>query len=114
MLPSLPSVALLLVNVNGQFTPPCATSPLALQLIADPDNVPVPAPVTVMFDAQVAVNETLALDAVVGVTVYLRLPQPVGGVVAVPDCQEPANASIEVEDGDVGVSPALSFLLSRS
>jgi len=48
-----------------------------------------------MLVAHVAVNETLALVVVVGVTVYFRLPQPVAGVDAVTDCQVPANASME-------------------
>src|SRR4030095_6664034 len=87
---------------------------LALQLIADPDSVPDPEPVTVMLVAQVAVNETFALVAFVGVTVYLRLPQPVAGVLAVADCHVPANASMEVVGvGLVGVS-VLSFLPMRS
>jgi hypothetical protein len=34
--------------------------------------------------------------------VYLRLPQPVGGVLAVTDCQVPAKASIDTV-GAVGV-----------
>jgi hypothetical protein len=41
------------------------------------------------------VNDTLAAVAVVGVTVYLRFPHPVAGVLAVTDCQVPANASID-------------------
>jgi hypothetical protein len=95
VLASVPGVALPFVNVNGQFTPPCDTRPLALQLIAEPDRVPAPDPVTVMLLAQVAVNDTLAALVVVGVTVYLRLPHPVAGVLAVTDCQVPANASME-------------------
>ena len=62
-------VAVLLVNVKGQFTPPWATRPLAFQLIADPDSVPDPEPDTLMLLAQVAVNDTFAVVVVVGVTV---------------------------------------------
>src|ERR1051325_11245582 len=104
MLPSVPSVALLLVNENGQFTPPWPTSPLALQLIVWPESVPDPEPVTLMLDAHVAVNVTFALVVLSGVTVYFRLPHPDGGVDAVTDCQEPANASIDAVGvvGDVG------------
>src|SRR3954454_10425588 len=92
-------------KLNGQFTPPWPTRPVALQLIADPLSVPEPEPVTVMLLAQVAVNETLALDEVVGVTVYFTLPQPVGVVEALTDVQVPANASSETVGvvGDVGV-----------
>jgi hypothetical protein len=36
------------------------------------------------------------------VTVYLRLPQPVAGVLAVTDCHVPANESSEVDVGEVG------------
>ena len=58
-------------------------------------------------------NDTFALVAVVGVTVYLRLPQPVAGVLAVTDCHVPANESSEVEVGEVGDSVVV-FLESRS
>src|SRR5689334_9201192 len=97
MLPSAPSVARLLVKVNGQFTPPCETSPLALQLIVSPDNVPAPDPLTEML---------LALVAVVGVTVYLTLPHPVAGFETVIDDHVPANASSEAPGvvGLVGLS----------
>src|SRR6185436_1016529 len=114
--PVASSVALLLVNVNGQFTPPWPTSPLAVQLIVFPLNVPEPDPVTVMLPAHVAVNDTFAVDVPVGVTVYFRLPQPVGGVDGVTEVQEPANAStvvVGVGLGDVGL-PVLSFLFSKS
>src|SRR5689334_3673371 len=100
--PSAPSSALLLANVNGQFTPPCETRPLELQLMAEPDSVPDPDPVTLMLLAQVAEKLTLALLVVVGVTVYLKLPHPVGGVLAVTDCHVPAKESIDA-DGVVGV-----------
>ena len=69
VLPSDASTALLFENVNGQFTPPWPTSPDALQSISEPLSVPDPAPVTVMFDAHVAVNDTLALVELTGVTV---------------------------------------------
>jgi hypothetical protein len=111
VVPSLPNVAVLLAKANGQFTPPWETRPLALQLMAEPASVPDPDPVTVMLLAQVAVKDTLAALVVVGVTVYLRLPHPVGGVLAVTDCQVPANASIEA-DGVVGLVGVLVELLS--
>src|ERR1044072_5867153 len=114
MLPSAPRVALLLVKVNGQLTPPCDTSPLALQLTVDPASVPEPAPVPVMWLARVAVNGAVALVDVVGLTVYFRLPQPVGGVLADTDCHVPANDSIAPGGvGEVGAS-VLSFLVRRS
>jgi hypothetical protein len=109
------SAALLLLKVNGQFTPPWDTRPLELQLRASPASVPLPEPVTVMLLAHVAVNDTFALVAVVGVTVYFRLPHPVAGVATATDCQVPANSSIFTVLGPVGVSLLLSdFLLSRS
>src|SRR5262252_8204651 len=117
IVPSVPSVALLFVNVNGQFTPPWPTRPDADQSMVDPANVPDPEPVTVMFAAQVAVNVTFALDVLTGVTVYFRLPQPVGGVDALTDCQVPANASIDVVGvvGEVGVEVEdVSFLVNKS
>src|SRR5436190_4982653 len=117
VLASVPGVALPLVNVNGQLTPPCDTRPLALQLMTEPDSVPAPEPVTVMLLAHVAVNDTLAALVVVGVTVYLRLPQPVWGVLAATDCQVPAKASIEtVGVVDVGLVGAvvLSFFANMS
>lgn len=102
--------------MNGQFTPPWPTRPLALQVIVCPLSVPAPEPVTVMLPAHVAVNDTFALDAVVGVTVYFRLPHPVGGVDALADVHVPANASIEAVGavGPVGVSSASSFSLRLS
>jgi hypothetical protein len=50
------------------------------------------------------VKVTFALEAVVGVTVYFRLPHPVGGVDDVIEAQVPANASTVVVGvvGDVG------------
>jgi len=70
---------------------------------------------TLMLLAQVAVKLTFALLVPVGVTVYLRLPQPVTGRAEFVDCQVPANASIDVVGplGDVGVDE-LSFLFKRS
>jgi hypothetical protein len=67
-----------------------------------------------MLLAQVAVNDTFAVVVVVGVTVYLKLPQPVAGALAVTDCQVPANEFSEavvvvVVVGLVGVV-AVSFL----
>jgi hypothetical protein len=57
--------------------------------------------------AQVAANTTVALFVPVGVTVYVRLPQPVTGsdVAAVADCHVPAKAVIDVVGvvGEVGV-----------
>src|SRR5262245_52501501 len=80
-----------------------------------PGSVPVPDPVTVMLVAHVAVNETFALVAVVGVIVYFKLPHPLAGVVAVTDCQVPANASIDVVVVVVGPVGVLEdFLLMRS
>ena len=67
-----------------------------------PLSVPAPDPVTLMLLAQVAVNVTLALDEAVGVTVYLKLPQPVAGVDGVSEDHVPANASTVVV-GVVGV-----------
>lgn len=101
-------MAVLFENVNGQFTPPWPTRPVALQVIVDPESVPLPEPDTLMLLAQVAVNVTLALSVPTGVTVYLRLPHPEGGTVTAADCQVPANASIptlglEGAVGDVGV-----------
>jgi hypothetical protein len=82
-----------------------------------PLNVPAPDPLTVMLLAHVAVNVTAALVVVVGVTVYLTLPQPLAGVDAVEEDQVPANASIDVDPdglvGDVVVSESLSFLPVR-
>jgi hypothetical protein len=100
--PGVSCVALLLAKVNGQLTPPWATRPLALQLIVDPDSVPEPEPFTAMLLAQVAVKLTFALVAVVGVIVYFRLPHPVGGVLAVTDCQVPAKVSSDAVAGVVG------------
>ena len=57
--------------------------------------MPEPEPVTVMLPAHVAVKVTFALDVVVGVTVYFRLPHPVGGVDGVIEAQVPANASVD-------------------
>ena len=70
---------MLLVKVNGQFTPPCATRPLADQLSVDPEIGARPPPVTVMLPAQVAVNDTFALDGCSGRDGVLTLPHPVGG-----------------------------------
>jgi hypothetical protein len=67
-----------------------------------------------MLLAHVAVNDTFALVAVVGVTVYFRFPHPVAGVAAVTDCHVPANASIFTVLGPVGFSLSSDFLLSRS
>jgi hypothetical protein len=70
-----------------------------------------------MLPAHVAVNDTFAVVVPVGVTVYFRLPQPVGGVDGVIEVQAPANASTEVVGvglvGDAGVS-VLSFFYSKS
>jgi hypothetical protein len=55
----------------------------------------------------------LALEAFVGVTVYLRLPHPVGGVDAETEVQVPANASMLVV-GPVGPVGVVSFLDRRS
>ena len=112
----MPSVALLLVKVNGQFTPPWATRPLAPQSITLPLKVPAPDPDTLILLAHVAVKVTAALVAVVGVIVYLTLPHPEAGVEAVAEDQVPAKASIDVApDGDVGVdaSELLSFFPVR-
>jgi hypothetical protein len=118
IVPSLPRVALLFVNVNGQFTPPCPTSPLAFQSMVEPESVPEPDPVTLMLLAQVAVNDTVALEALTGVTVYFKFPHPAAGVDAVTDCHVPAKASTETVGvlGEVGVDEEdVSFLLvSRS
>jgi len=97
-------VAVLLLNENGQFTPPCPTRPLALHVITFPDSVPLPEPFTLKALAHVAANTTVALLAPVGVTVYVRLPQPVTGsdVAADADCHVPAKAVIDVV-GVVGV-----------
>src|SRR5436309_11347822 len=108
---SAPSVALLLVNENGQFTPPWPTRPLAAQLMVWPDSVPAPDPVTVMLLAHVAVNVTLALVVPVGVTVYFRLPHPVAGVEAVTDCHVPAKSSADVVG--VGVVGVLGFFFDK-
>jgi hypothetical protein len=81
-------------------------------LMTESVRVPDPDPVTVMLPAHVAVNETLALDEVVGVTVYFRLPHPVGGVDAVTDDHVPAKASMLVDP--VGLVGDLSFFDSRS
>jgi hypothetical protein len=59
----------LLLKVNGQFTPPWPTRPLALQVMALPASVPFPEPFTVMLLAHVAENVTFALLVPVGVTV---------------------------------------------
>jgi hypothetical protein len=109
-------VALLLVKLNGQLTSPWLTRPFALQLIDDPDSVPAPEPITLMLPAQVAENVTFAADVVVGVTVYFRFPQPVGGVEGLIDVHVPANASrVAVELlGDVGVLDEPSFFLPPS
>jgi hypothetical protein len=58
--------------------------------------------------AHVAANTTVALLVPVGVTVYVRLPQPVTGsdVAADADCHVPAKAVIDVV-GDVGVVGAV-------
>jgi hypothetical protein len=106
-------VALLFVKLNGQFTPPCETRPFALQLIASPDNVPAPDPLTAMLPAHVAVNVTFALVAVVGVIVYFRFPHPVAGFDTLIDDHVPANASSEVVGlvGLVGL-PVSSLSLS--
>ena len=113
---ALSLVALPFVNVNGQFTPPWLTSPCAVQLSAEPDNVPVPVPLTLIPPPHVAANVTFAAEALTGVTVYLTLPQPVGGVDAVADVHTPANASMPIVGvGDVGVGlEPLSLLLLSS
>ena len=68
-----------------------------------------------MLPAQVAVNVTFALVAVVGVTVYFRLPHPVAGVDGVTEAHVPANASTEVASGGRRVGEVgLSFLVRRS
>ena len=106
---------MLLVKLKGQFTPPWPTRPVALHATAEPLSVPDPEPVTAMFPAHVAENVTLALDGVVGITVYFRLPHPVAGVDGVTDVHVPANASSDAPgDGEVGVEVVLSFLFRRS
>jgi hypothetical protein len=112
---ALSLVALPLVNVNGQFTPPWPTSPCAAQLSDEPDNVPVPVPLTLIPPPHVATNVTFADVALTGVTVYLTLPQPVDGVDAAAEVQTPANASMPtVGVGDVGVGLELLSLLLLS
>src|SRR5258707_8862453 len=110
--PAASSVALLFVKVNGQFTPPWPTRPLADQLIVEPDSVPEPDPVTVMLPAHVPAKVTFALDAAVGVTVYFTLPHPVGGVDGVIEAHVPANASSDVAGpvGEVGEDDGLFFV----
>ena len=91
-------------SVNGQLTPPWLTRPLADQLSVDPEIDPVPAPFTLIVPPQIAVNDTVPLDELTGVTVYWTLPQPVAGVDALTDDHVPAKASIPtVGDGDVEV-----------
>lgn len=112
--PGVPdSAAFPLGKEKGQLTLPWLTSPWAVQFSAAPEIVPVPVPFTWILPAQVALNVTLALVAVTGVTVYLRLPHPVGGVVAVVEDQVPAKVSMLAvgPDGDVGVPPPESFFL---
>ena len=105
-------VAVPLVRVNGQLTPPWLTSPLADQLSVEPEIEPVPAPLTLMLPPHVAVNETVAVDELAGVTVYWTLPQPVAGVEALTDDQVPAKVSIPtVGDGDVGVEDERVLLI---
>lgn len=109
-------VAVLFENVKGQLTPPWPTRPVALQVIVDPDKVPLPDPETLMLLAHVAVKVTLALLALTGVTVYFRFPHPAGGTVADADCQVPANASIATPGpdgvvGDVGVEVVVDELV---
>jgi hypothetical protein len=96
-------VAVPLVSVKGQFTPPCETSPLAVQLSVDPEIEPVPPPLMLMLPPHVAANETVALEVLTGVTVYWTFPQPVAGVEGERDDQVPANVSMPTAgDGDVG------------
>src|SRR5256885_8533419 len=115
MLPVASWAALPLLSANGQLTPPCPTSPVAVQFSVEPDNVPAPDPVTSMLPPHVAANVTFALVAVSGITVYLRLPHPVGGADAVTDDHVPANASmLTVGVGDVGEESSFLFLDSRS
>src|SRR6185437_12183012 len=103
MLPVASWVALPLFNVNGQLTPPWPTRPVAVQFSVEPDNVPEPEPVTLMLPPHVAANVTFALVVLSGITVYLRFPQPVGGVDAVTDDQVPAKTSmLTVGVGEVG------------
>src|SRR5262249_10995958 len=102
-------VAVLLLNENGQLTPPWPTRPPALHVMTLPVSVPLPEPFTLMLPAHVPANTTAALLVPVGVTVYVRLPQPVTGsvVAAVVDCHVPANAVIDAPVagvvGEVGV-----------
>jgi hypothetical protein len=108
-------VAVPFVSVKGQFTPPCETSPLAVQLSVDPAIEPVPPPLTLMLPPHVAANETVALEVLTGVTVYWTFPQPVAGVEGETDDQVPANVSMPTaDDGDVGEEEddELSFILS--
>jgi 4-hydroxy-tetrahydrodipicolinate synthase len=56
----------------------------------------------------------VALVALVGVTVYFALPQPVGGVEGVTEDHVPAKAStVVVGDGDVGLGVAVGFCERR-
>src|SRR5687768_862327 len=68
-----------------------------------------------MLLAQVAVKVTFAAVAEVGVIVYFKLPQPVGGVEAVIEAHVPANASMDAGvPGVVGVVGVASSFLFRS